>query len=315
MQLKTAKTIEFLESLGFVHIYSGKVRDLFRKEDKLIMVATDRISAFDVIMPFLVPYKGAVLTGISAFFLRKASKIVPVWYEANPHPNVIIGKYAKPIKIEFIVRGYISGSMWRKYQKGQRVFADVSLPDNLKENQKLPSPLLTPTTKSEHGHDEDISPSEIIDRNILTRAQYEQIEDYCLKLFEDASKYALSRNLILVDTKYEFGFNSEEGSILLIDEVHTPDSSRYFYLDEYQERFEKGLPQNHLSKEILREFLIERNWQNRAHFLPEDFPPSLIEKISKTYIQIYETLTGENFNYPENMPSIEEALLYYFSKK
>jgi len=286
-----------LDIEGVSHIRSGKVRELYQYGDRFIMITTDRISAFDIIMPFLVPYKGAILTGISYFFLKKAGEIMPVWVKSLPHPNVMIGKRCTPIKIEVIVRGYIAGSMWRKYKSGQRNFCGNVLPNGLSENDPLPHPIITPTTKSDEGHDEDITPQEIIERGILTKDQYEKIEDYALKLFKQGEEYAKSRGLILVDTKYEFGYQ-EDGTITLIDEVHTPDSSRYFYLDEYEYRKKNNLPQKHLSKEFLREFLMKHNITDRESVERGDFPPDLPLRIFEVYKELYETLMGEHFTPP-----------------
>ena len=273
--------------------YIGKVRDVYFLKDKLIMVASDRISAFDVVLPNVIPFKGQVLNQIAAHFLKATEDIVPNWILATPDPNVSIGRKCDPFPIEMVIRGYLSGHAWRTYKAGKRTLCGVSLPDGLKENDELPEPIITPTTKARTGHDEDISKQEIITQQLVMPDQYEQLESYTKALFQRGTELAKKQNLILVDTKYEFGLFNDE--ITLIDEIHTPDSSRYFYLDSYQSRQTNKIPQKQLSKEFVREWLIEQGFRGlkgqKIPFISQDF----VQTISKRYTELFEKITGEKF--------------------
>ena len=275
-------------------IYSGKVRDCYAVgEDKLLLVASDRISAFDVILPRPIPYKGTVLNQIAAYFLDATADIVPNWKLGVPDPMVTVGVCCKPLKVEVIVRGYLAGSAWREYAAGAREICGVKLPEGLRENQKLPHPIITPTTKADEGHDLNISREEIIRQGIVDAKMWEQVEQYALRLFERGSEMAAQRGLILVDTKYEFGLCN--GEVMLIDEIHTPDSSRYFYADGYEERFEKGEPQRQLSKEFVREWLMANGFQGQAGQKVPEMTPEIVAGITDRYIELYENITGERF--------------------
>lgn len=288
-------------------VYNGKVRDVYFVEDLLIMVATDRISAFDVVLPKGIPYKGQILNEMSSFFLDMTSDIVPNWKIESPDPMVTIGKKCEPFKVEMIVRGYITGSAWRTYQKGTREICGNILPVGLQENQKFEKPILTPTTKAETGHDEDISKQEIIEQGLVSRDHYEQLEKYALALFQRGSEYAATRGLILVDTKYEFGL--ADGKIYLIDEVHTPDSSRYFYADDYQQRFEQGLPPRQLSKEFVRQWLMENNFMGRSQDTMPQMTDQFVKSVSDRYIELYEIIMGKNFEkFDNNEKSLEKRI-------
>jgi len=287
------------------NFYQGKVRDVYTISNSfLVMVASDRISAFDVILPKNIPYKGQVLNQTAEYFLDSTKDIVKNWLIATPFPNTSIGYNCKPYPVEIVVRGYLSGHAWRLYQSGIRKICGVSLPDNLSENDKLPTPIITPTTKAHQGHDEDISKDEILSKGLISVIEYEIIEDIALKLFERGTQMAKERNLILVDTKYEFGQINDE--IILIDEIHTPDSSRYFYLDSYQENQDKKLPQKQLSKEFVRKWLIDNNFQGKENQTIPDMPDSLITEISERYIQLYETITGLKFQKSNNEINVEK---------
>lgn len=275
-------------------VYHGKVRDVYDIDNEyLVMVATDRISAFDVVLPKGIPFKGQVLNQIASQFLDATEDIVPNWKVAVPDPMVTIGLKCEPFKIEMIVRGYLAGSAWRDYAKGVREICGVKLPDGLRENERLPHPILTPTTKADAGHDENISREEILRRGIVSEEDYSQIEKYALALFERGSEIAASRGLILVDTKYEFG--KHEGKVILIDEIHTPDSSRYFYADGYEERFEKGEPQRQLSKEFVRQWLIDHDFMGKPGQVVPEMTDEYCEEVSRRYIELYEHITGEQF--------------------
>lgn len=275
-------------------LYHGKVRDVYDIDDKyLVMVATDRISAFDVILPKGIPFKGQVLNQIAAYFLDATSDIVPNWKIDVPDPMVTIGTKCEPLKIEMIVRGYLAGSAWRDYKAGNREICGVRLPEGMKENQKFDTPILTPTTKADAGHDENISREEIIARGIVAEDVYEQVEKYALALFERGSKMAAERGLILVDTKYEFGL--KDGKVILIDEIHTPDSSRYFYAEGYEERFEKGEEQRQLSKEFVRQWLIANGFMGKQGQKVPEMTPEYCEEVSKRYIELFEHITGSKF--------------------
>ncbi|MEQ8714300.1 MAG: phosphoribosylaminoimidazolesuccinocarboxamide synthase [Cyclobacteriaceae bacterium] len=273
--------------------YSGKVRDVYSLKDKLVMVASDRISAFDVILPEAIPYKGQVLNQIAAKFLDLTKDIVPNWVLEVPDPNVTVGLKCEPFPVEMVIRGYLAGHAWREYRDGKRVLCGVPLPEGLKENDKLPSPIITPTTKASEGHDEDISREEIIAQGIVSEEDYTQLERYTQALFQRGTEYAQSKGLILVDTKYEFG--KYNGEIKLIDEIHTPDSSRYFYADTYEELQAAGSPQRQLSKEFVRQWLIERGFQGKGGQQIPEMTPEVVQNISNRYIELYEKITGEPF--------------------
>ena len=279
---------------GQESLYHGKVRDVYDIDGKyLVMVATDRISAFDVILPKGIPYKGQVLNQIAAYFLDATKDIVPNWKVAVPDPMVTVGVKCQPLKIEMIVRGYLAGSAWREYKAGARSICGVALPEGLRENQKLPSPILTPTTKADEGHDENISREEIIARGLVSAEDYAVIEKYALRLFEIGTKMAADRGLILVDTKYEFGKLADK--IMLIDEIHTPDSSRYFYADTYQELFEQGKAQRQLSKEFVRQWLMDNGFMGKPGQVVPEMTDEICRSISDRYIELYEHVTGRKF--------------------
>ena len=274
-------------------VYQGKVRDVYRVDGKLILVATDRISAFDHILHEAIPFKGQVLNQISAFFLEKTAAVVPNWFEASPDPNVSIGKACTPIRLEMVVRGYLSGHAWRLYRDGIREICGVRMPEGLRENDPFPAPIITPSTKADAGHDMDISREEILSSRIVEPAVYEVLEEYALRLFRFGSDLARERGLILVDTKYEFGMFEDQ--VLLIDEVHTPDSSRYFYLDGYEDRQRNGEKQKQLSKEFVREWLIAQGFQGKEGQLLPNMPENFVNQITERYIELYEKITGLSF--------------------
>ena len=279
---------------GQVSLYKGKVRDVYNiNNDFLVMVVSDRISAFDVVLPKGIPYKGQVLNQIAAKFLDATADIVPNWKIASPDPNVTVGHMCEPYKVEMVIRGYLTGHAWREYKSGKRTLCGCAMPDGMVENQKFPEPLLTPTTKASEGHDEDISREEIIASGLVDKAEYEMIEDYTRKLFQRGTEMAAQMGLILVDTKYEFG--KKDGKIYLIDEIHTPDSSRYFYLNGYEERLAKGEQQKQLSKEFVRQWLIENGFQGKegqtVPFMSDEF----VASVSDRYIELYENITGDKF--------------------
>lgn len=279
---------------GQTGVYHGKVRDVYSiGEDLLVMIATDRISAFDVILPKGIPFKGQVLNQIAEYFLDSTADIVPNWKEAVPDPMVTAGKRAEGFKVEMIVRGYLAGSAWRDYEKGCREICGVPLPEGMRENEKFPDPILTPTTKADEGHDMNISRDEIIAQGIVSKEDYEQMEKYALALFKRGSEMAADKGLILVDTKYEFG--KYDGKVILIDEIHTPDSSRYFYADGYEERLEKGEPQRQLSKEFVRQWLIENGFMGKEGQKVPEMTPEFCESVSQRYIELYEHITGKKF--------------------
>ncbi|MDR3367218.1 MAG: phosphoribosylaminoimidazolesuccinocarboxamide synthase [Prevotellaceae bacterium] len=275
--------------------YKGKVRDVYTVDDKyLVMVATDRISAFDVVLPKGIPFKGQMLNQIAAKFLDATSDICPSWKIASPDPMVTVGYRCNPFAVEMIVRGYLCGSAWRAYKGGARALCGVKLPEGMRENQQLPTPIITPTTKAEQGmHDEDISKEEILAKNIVSPDDYELLERYSLALFRRGTEIAAQRGLILVDTKYEFG--KRDGEVYLIDEIHTPDSSRYFYADGYRERFEKGEPQRQLSKEFVREWLMENGFQGKEGQRVPEMTDEIVDSISKRYAELFEHITGDKF--------------------
>ena len=279
---------------GQTGVYHGKVRDVYSiGEDLLVMVATDRISAFDVVLPEGIPYKGQVLNEIATYFLDSTADIVPNWKLATPDPMVAVGIRCEGFRVEMIIRGYLTGSAWREYQAGCRELCGVKLPDGMRENERFPEPIITPTTKAEAGHDENISKEEIIAQGIMSAADYEVVERYTRALFERGTKMAAEKGLILVDTKYEFGKHNDK--IYLIDEIHTPDSSRYFYADGYEERFRKGEPQRQLSKEFVRQWLIENGFMGKAGQKVPEMTPEFIATVTDRYIELYEHVTGRSF--------------------
>lgn len=279
---------------GQTNVYHGKVRDVYSiGNDILVMVATDRISAFDVILPKGIPSKGQVLNQIAASFLDATADIVPNWKLATPDPMVTVGKKCEGFAVEMIIRGYLTGSAWRAYKEGCREICGVKLPDGMRENERFPEPIITPTTKAAEGHDEDISREEIIARGIVSKEDYEQVEKYTCALFARGTEIAASKGLILVDTKYEFG--KADGKVILMDEIHTPDSSRYFYADGYQEKFEKGEPQKQLSKEFVRQWLIENGFMGKEGQQVPEMTDEYCETVSQRYIELYEDITGKKF--------------------
>lgn len=279
---------------GQKSVYHGKVRDVYNiNDDLLVMVATDRISAFDVILPKGIPFKGQMLNQIAAKFLDATSDIVPNWKLATPDPMVTVGLKCEGFRVEMIIRGYLTGSAWREYKNGCRELCGVKLPEGMKENQKFPTPIITPTTKADAGHDENISKEEIIAQGLVSKEDYEQMEKYTYALFERGSEMAASKGLILVDTKYEFG--KKDGKIYLIDEIHTPDSSRYFYAEGYQEKFEKGEPQKQLSKEFVRQWLIDHNFMGKEGQQVPEMTDEYVNSVSERYMELYEGITGEKF--------------------
>ncbi|MBP5370354.1 MAG: phosphoribosylaminoimidazolesuccinocarboxamide synthase [Bacteroidales bacterium] len=280
---------------GQTSVYNGKVRDVYSiNDDILVMVATDRISAFDVILPKGIPYKGQMLNQIASKFLDETKDICPNWKLANPDPMVTVGLKCQGFPVEMIVRAYLCGSAWRAYKNGARELCGIKLPEGMKENQKFPKPIITPTTKAEIGeHDQDISKEEILARGLVSKEDYEILEKYTMALFERGSEIAAKRGLILVDTKYEFG--KKDGKIYLIDEIHTPDSSRYFYADGYEERFKKGEAQKQLSKEFVREWLMANGFQGKEGQQVPEMTPQIVTSISDRYIELFEHITGDNF--------------------
>jgi phosphoribosylaminoimidazole-succinocarboxamide synthase len=293
---------------GQKSVYKGKVREVYNIDDKyLVMIASDRLSAFDVIMPRQIPYKGQILNQIASYMLKETSDLVPNWLIACPDPNVAVGHLAKPFKVEMVIRGYLSGHAWREYRDGKRTLCGVAMPEGMKENDKFPEPIITPSTKADDGlHDEDISREDIIAQGLVSREDYEILEDYTRKLFERGTELAADRDLILVDTKYEFG-KTAAGDIVLIDEIHTPDSSRYFYADGYQERQDKGEPQKQLSKEFVRRWLIENGFQGKEGQVIPNMSDQKIQEISERYIELYENITGKTFE-KSDTSNIEERI-------
>ncbi len=279
---------------GQTAVYHGKVRDVYTiNNDIMVMIATDRISAFDVILPEGIPYKGQVLNQIAASFLDASAEIVPNWKLAVPDPMVTVGLKAESFPVEMIIRGYLTGSAWREYKNGCREICGVKLPDGMRENERFPEPIITPTTKAAEGHDENISREEIIAQGLVSEEDYKVVEDYTRKLFALGSKMAQEKGLILVDTKYEFG--KRDGKVILIDEIHTPDSSRYFYAEGYQERFEKGEAQRQLSKEFVRQWLIDHDFMGKEGQVMPQMTPEFVESVSDRYIELYEHITGRKF--------------------
>ncbi|MCD8080992.1 MAG: phosphoribosylaminoimidazolesuccinocarboxamide synthase [Bacteroides sp.] len=279
---------------GQKSVYHGKVRDVYNINDELlVMVASDRISAFDVVLPKGIPFKGQVLNQIAARFLDATADIVPNWKIATPDPMVTVGVCCEGFRVEMIIRGYLTGSAWRDYQAGCRLLCGVPLPEGMKENEKFPVPIITPTTKADEGHDENISKEEIIAQGIVSKEDYELMEKYTTALFQRGTEMATEKGLILVDTKYEFG--KRDGKIYLIDEIHTPDSSRYFYADGYEEKFAQGLPQKQLSKEFVRQWLIEHDFMGKEGQQVPEMTDEYVESVSERYIELYEHIVGETF--------------------
>lgn len=275
--------------------YRGKVREVYTLQDHLlVMVATDRISAFDHVLPEGIPFKGQVLNQIAALFLDSTKDIVPNWKIATPDPSVTIGKQCEPYKVEMVIRGYLCGHAWREYKQGKRVLCGVEMPDGLNENDAFPNPIITPATKAEEGHDEDISREEIIAQGIVSESEYIQLEEYTRALYQRGSELASKMGLILVDTKYEFGKDAN-GDITLIDEIHTPDSSRYFYAEGYEQRQQNGEKQKQLSKEFVREWLMENGFQGLEGQVMPEMPQDFVESVSERYIELFEKITGQSF--------------------
>ena len=280
---------------GQKSVYHGKVRDVYNiNDDLLVMIATDRISAFDVILPKGIPFKGQVLNQIASKFLDATADICPNWKLSTPDPMVTVGVRCEGFRVEMIIRGILTGSAWRDYQKGVRELCGVRLPDGMRENERFPEPIITPTTKADEGHDMNISREDIIAQGLVSAEDYAIMEDYTRKLFARGQEIAARQGLILVDTKYEFG--KRDGKVYLIDEIHTPDSSRYFYADGYEERFEKGLPQKQLSKEFVRQWLIEHDFMNEPGQVMPEITDEYAKTVSERYIELYEHITGERFN-------------------
>jgi len=299
-------------------VYKGKVREVYRLEDnRVIMIATDRLSAFDVVMPKGIPYKGQILNQIATKMMKATEDLVPNWLEATPDPNVAVGQLCEPFKVEMVIRGYMAGHAAREYKAGKRELCGVALPEGLKENDKFEKPIITPATKAEMGdHDEDISREDILKRGIVSEEDYKVLEDYTRKLFERGTEIAAKQGLILVDTKYEFGKNAN-GEIVLIDEIHTPDSSRYFYAEGYEERQEKEEPQKQLSKEFVRQWLISKGFQGKEGQQLPEMTDEYINSISERYIELYENITGETFEKAEidNIENrIQNNVLAYLNK-
>ena len=303
---------------GQKSVYHGKVRDVYNINDELmVMVATDRISAFDVILPKGIPFKGQVLNQIAATFLDATSDIVPNWKLATPDPMVTVGLKCEGFRVEMIIRGYLTGSAWREYQNGCRELCGVKLPEGMKENQKFPTPIITPTTKADAGHDGNISKEEIIAQGLVSKEDYELMEKYTYALFARGTEMAAEKGLILVDTKYEFG--KKDGKVYLIDEIHTPDSSRYFYADGYQEKFEKGEPQKQLSKEFVRQWLIDHNFMGKEGQQVPEMTDEYVNSVSDRYIELYEHIVGQKFNKADNHDDlaarIEKNVTEYLNQK
>ncbi|HPW64370.1 MAG TPA: phosphoribosylaminoimidazolesuccinocarboxamide synthase [Cyclobacteriaceae bacterium] len=311
MQAIKETHFQFKGQTGF---YRGKVRDVYYFGDTMAMVATDRISAFDVVLPKAIPDKGRVLNQIAAYNLQATKIVVPNWVLQTPDPNVTIGFKCEPFAVEMVVRGYLAGHAAREYKAGKRKICGVALPDGLKENDKLPTPIITPTTKAKVGHDEDISREEILARNIVSEKDYIQLEDYTLKLYQKGTEMAAARGLILVDTKYEFG--KHNGTIYLIDEVHTPDSSRYFYKEGYEARQQKGEAQKQLSKEFVRQWLIENGFQGKEGQQVPEMTEEIVRSISERYQELYRQMTGEALtpvNYDTLLERIEGSIVNYIN--
>ena len=292
---------------GQKNLYTGKVRDVYNiADDYLIMVVSDRISAFDVVLPRGIPYKGQVLNQIASKFLDATADIVPNWKIDAPDPNVTVGHMADPYKVEMVIRGYVTGHAWREYRSGKRILCGVAMPEGLKEHDRFPEPIITPTTKADEGHDEDISREEILASGLVSEEDYIKLEEYTRALFQRGTEMAAEMGLILVDTKYEFG--KKDGQILLIDEIHTPDSSRYFYAEGYEERQASGEQQKQLSKEFVRQWLIANGFQGKEGQKVPNMPDDFVEEVSERYIELYESITGEKF-VKADTTSIDDRIL------
>jgi phosphoribosylaminoimidazole-succinocarboxamide synthase len=296
-------------------VYNGKVRDVYNINDEfLTMIVTDRISAFDVVLPKGIPFKGQVLNQLARKFLKSTEDIVPNWMISSPDPNVTIGHFCKPFKIEMVIRGYLTGHAWRTYKSGKREICGVKMPDGMVEHQKFPSPIITPSTKANFGHDEDISREDVLRNYIVEEKDYIKLEEYTRAVFQRGSEMAYERGLILVDTKYEFG--KKNGKIFLIDEIHTPDSSRYFYKDGYQQRQENGEPQKQLSKEFVREWLMENGFQGKDGQKIPEMNKEFVESVSNRYIELFEKVSGTKFEKPDfknPLERIKRNVLEFFS--
>lgn len=317
-QKNTITTTDFTFP-GQQSVYKGKVRDVYTlSNDTLLMVATDRLSAFDVVMPKGIPYKGQILNQIATKMMQATQDIVPNWLIATPDPNVAIGHACEPFKVEMVIRGYLSGHAAREYKAGKRMLCGVAMPNGMKENDKFPQPIITPATKAEAGdHDEDISREDILRSRIVSEEDYKILEDYTYKLFKRGTEIAAQRGLILVDTKYEFG-KTKDGTIVLIDEIHTPDSSRYFYAEGYQERQDNNEPQKQLSKEFVRQWLIENGFQGKPGQHVPEMTDAYIESVSERYIELYENITGESFqkaDVSDIKKRIEENVIKYMTSQ
>lgn len=300
---------------GQTAFYRGKVRDVYTVGQKLVMVASDRISAFDHVLPRPIPYKGQVLNQVATHFLQATSDIVPNWLEAVPDPNVAVGLACEPFKVEMVIRGYLAGHAWREYKAGKRLLCGAPMPEGMKESDRFPEPIITPATKAEEGHDEDISREEIIAQGIVSEADYVQLEQYTRALFQRGTEMAAQQGLLLVDTKYEFG--KRDGQIFLIDEIHTPDSSRYYYAEGYETRQAKGEHQRQLSKEFVREWLMEHGFQGKDGQIMPVMPDPFVEEVSERYIELYERITGLKFertNTTNITHRIERSILGYLSR-
>ena len=300
---------------GQTAFYRGKVRDVYTVGEKLVMVASDRISAFDYVLPRPIPYKGQVLNQVATHFLQATADIVPNWLEVVPDPNVAVGAACEPFKVEMVIRGYLAGHAWREYKSGKRELCGVPMPDGLKESDRFPEPIITPATKAEEGHDEDISREEIIAQGIVSEADYIQLEQYTRALFQRGTEMAAKQGLLLVDTKYEFG--KRDGKIYLIDEIHTPDSSRYYYAEGYDERQQQGERQKQLSKEFVREWLMAHGFQGKEGQIMPIMPDAFIEEVSARYIELYERITGLTFERTDTTgieDRIERNVLAYLKK-
>ena len=302
---------------GQTRFYKGKVRDVYTIDNEtLIMVASDRISAFDHVLPEGIPYKGQVLSQIAAKFLTATEDIVPNWMEATPDPSVTVGKMCDPFKVEMVIRGYLTGHAWREYKSGKRMICGVAMPEGMIENEKFNEPIITPTTKAEVGHDEDITREEILKEGIVSEADYIQLEEYTRSLFSRGTEIAAEKGLILVDTKYEFG-KDKNGVITLIDEIHTPDSSRYFYLDGYQQKLSNGEQQKQLSKEFVRQWLIENGFQGKEGQSIPEMSEDYCNSVSNRYIELFERITGDKFvkeDVSDVINRVEENILNYLNR-
>jgi len=292
---------------GQESLYTGKVRDVYNiNNEYLVMVVSDRISAFDVVLPKGIPYKGQVLNQIASKFLDATADIVPNWKIDSPDPNVTVGHMASPYKVEMVIRGYLTGHAWREYRDGKRILCGIPMPDGLREHDRFPAPIITPTTKADEGHDEDISREEILAAGLVPEQEYIQLEEYTRMLFQRGTEMSTEMGLILVDTKYEFG--NKDGKIMLIDEIHTPDSSRYFYADGYQDRQDRGEQQKQLSKEFVRQWLISNGFQGKKGQVVPHMPEAFVEEVSERYIELFENITGETFE-KADITSIEQRIL------